>query len=343
MPKPFETIPDTRGRVLQSLRLSLVDRCNFRCTYCMPSEIFGADYPFLGKKDWLTFDEIERVIRAFVHLGVSRIRLTGGEPLLRPQLPELVSKLCQIDGIRDLALTTNGSRLEEAGEALFQSGLRRITISLDSLDPEILENISGAKASVQKILNGIESAIKLGFEVKVNTVIMRDTNESQILPMARYCIGKNIPLRFIEFMDVGNHNDWTMDRVVTSREIQDVVTREFDIKPVNPLFHGEVARRYAVVNRPGSEIGFISSVTQPFCSSCNRGRISSDGKFFTCLFSQSGHDLRDIIRGSTSESQLIDAISKIWIARDDRYSEIRMQEKQKQLGKQKVEMGYIGG
>lgn len=343
MSKPTEITFDKRGRGLKSLRLSLIDRCNFRCTYCMPSEIFGPDYPFLRKKDWLTFDEIERVVKAFVQLGVSRIRLTGGEPLLRPGLQDLISRIRGIEGVQDLALTTNGTRLLDMAEKLLQAGLARITVSLDSLDPAVMEKISGTKASVEKIVCGIEKAVELGFEVKINTVIIKGTNESQILPLTEFCIDKAIPLRFIEFMDVGNHNDWTVDRVVKTQEIHKIIGEQYQLKSLNPHFEGEVASRYEVVDRPGRELGFISSVTAPFCSSCNRGRISSDGKFFTCLFSRSGYDLKPIINRISSDSDLRDEINKIWSNREDRYSEIRMNKQSATNQNQKVEMGYIGG
>lgn len=334
---------DTLNRGLKSLRLSVIDRCNFRCQYCMPEDIFGPDHAFLNKSQWLSFEEMERLVRVFTTLGVSRLRLTGGEPLLRPDLPSLVQRLIQIDGIRDLALTTNGSRLTRMSKDLFSAGLKRLTISLDSLDNHILKEMSGQKADVSQVIKGIHSALDAGFELKMNSVIMKGVNESQVVPLAEFCRDHRIHLRFIEFMDVGNSNDWDWSRVVSSSEIRESITSRFPISPVRPGFTGEVANRFEYADLQGVEIGFISSVSQPFCRSCNRARISSDGQLFTCLFSKSGFDLKSLLRKGIPDHELAHHISSIWTNRSDQYSALRTQSINTPQDSSKVEMGYIGG
>lgn len=342
MTKNSVKLRDKLDRGLRSLRLSVVDRCNFRCSYCMPEDIFGHNYTFLKKEDWLTFQEMERIVEIFTRLGVTRLRITGGEPLLRPHLSELMSKFAQKSELTDLALTTNGSRLHSQSQSLYDAGLRRITLSLDSLDEKTLQKISGNKASLPSIIKGLDKALEVGFEIKVNTVIMKGYNEDQILPLVKFCRERSIKLRFIEFMDVGNFNDWDRSQVVTSQFIKSMVEKEFAIESMDPEFIGEVAERFRYCDKSDLEIGFISSVTQPFCRSCNRVRLSSDGKIFTCLFSQQGTDIKSLLRSGASDEELEKFIAQVWLVRDDRYSEQRSKERNSPQDS-KVEMSYIGG
>jgi cyclic pyranopterin phosphate synthase len=336
----METGPrDRLGRRLHDLRISVTDRCNFRCTYCMPKEVFGADYQFLERKALLTFEEIERLVRLFHPLGVEKVRLTGGEPLIRRNLEQLIAMLARIPGL-DLTLTTNASLLARKAEALKSAGLKRITVSLDSLDDAVFRRMNDVNFPVAKVLEGIDAAAAAGLApVKVNMVVKRGENESSILPMARHFRGTGHILRFIEYMDVGHTNGWRMDDVVTAREIVRMIDAEIPLEPVDPNYPGEVAERWRYRDGSG-EIGVIASVTQAFCRGCTRARLSTEGKLYTCLFAADGHDLRALLRGGASDSEIQDAVSGIWTRRADRYSELRTAETAKL---KKVEMSYIGG
>jgi cyclic pyranopterin phosphate synthase len=332
------SLPDALGRPLRDLRISVTDRCNFRCTYCMPKEVFGRDYRFLERDKLLTFEEIARVARVFVSLGVRKVRLTGGEPLVRRDVEELVAQLAAIDGV-DLTLTTNGSLLAKKARALAQAGLRRVTVSLDSLDDEVFRAMNDADFPVSRVLEGIEAAAAAGLPVKVNMVVKRGVNDGSILELARYFKASGHTLRFIEFMDVGHTNGWRLDDVVPAHEIVETIARELPIEPVEPAYRGEVARRWRYTDGSG-EIGVIASVTQPFCGDCTRARLSADGKLYTCLFGVRGHDLRALLRGGASDAQLTAELERVWGTRADRYSELRSEAT---VGLPKVEMSYIGG
>jgi cyclic pyranopterin phosphate synthase len=330
---------DTLGRPLHDLRISVTDRCNFRCVYCMPKEVFGKEFQFLPRADILTFEEIERLVRIFVSLGVQKIRLTGGEPLVRRDLERLVEKLAQI-GDLDLTLTTNGSLLSQKARALAAAGLRRVTVSLDSLDDATFKRMNDADFPVAKVLAGIEAAHAAGLApIKINMVTKRGVNETSIVPMARYFKGTGMTLRFIEFMDVGSTNGWRLDDVVPAREIIATIDREMPLEPVQAGYRGEVAARYRYKDGTG-EIGVISSVTQPFCADCTRARLSADGALYTCLFATQGHDLRALLRGGASDGDIGHAIATVWTERTDRYSDLRSEET---AGLHKIEMSFIGG
>ncbi|TMC77773.1 MAG: GTP 3',8-cyclase MoaA [Chloroflexi bacterium] len=330
---------DTLGRPLHDLRISVTDRCNFRCVYCMPKEIFGKDFQFLPRAEILTFEEIERLVRIFVGLGVQKIRLTGGEPLVRRDLERLVEKLAAL-GDLDLTLTTNGSLLAQKANALAAAGLRRITVSLDSLDDATFRTMNDVDFPVAKVLAGIEAARAAGLApIKINMVTKRGVNESSIVPMARYFKGTGMTLRFIEFMDVGSTNGWRLDDVVPAREIVALIDREMPLEPMAPAYRGEVANRYRYKDGSG-EIGIIASVTQPFCADCTRARLSADGSLYTCLFATQGHDLRALVRGDATDEEIAKAIAAVWTERTDRYSELRSGDT---AGLQKIEMSFIGG
>ena len=330
---------DHLGRSLRDLRISVTDRCNFRCVYCMPKEVFGADYQFLDRKEILTFEEIARVARVFQGLGVQKIRLTGGEPLVRRNLEQLIEMLAAIPGI-DLTLTTNGSLLARKVRALKSAGLKRVTVSLDSLDDAVFQRMNDVDYPVAKVLEGIEVAAAAGLApVKINMVVKRGENEDSILPMARFFRGSGHILRFIEYMDVGHTNGWRMDDVVTAREIVAMIDRETPLEAVDPNYAGEVAERWRYRDGSG-EIGVIASVTQAFCRDCTRARLSTEGKLYTCLFATTGHDLRALLRGGASDAEIQSAIAAVWSKRTDRYSEIRTAQTAKL---QKIEMSYIGG
>jgi cyclic pyranopterin phosphate synthase len=334
-----ERLIDTLGRPVRDLRVSVTDRCNFRCIYCMPKEVFGRDYPFLPRAELLTFEEIARVTRAFVGLGVEKIRITGGEPLVRRDLETLVAMLARIDGL-DLTLTTNGALLAAKAETLRNAGLRRVTISLDSLDDEVFRAMNDVDFPVARVLEGIDAALAAGLEpVKVNVVVKRGLNDDGILPLARHFRGTGVILRFIEYMDVGHTNGWRLDDVVPAADIVATIDAEFPLEPVESAYRGEVANRWRFRDGSG-EIGVISSVTQPFCADCTRARLSADGQVYTCLFAVKGHDLRALLRGGVSDSELATAIADIWRARTDRYSELRSAAT---ADLPKVEMSYIGG
>ena len=338
----FQHLPplDTFARPLRDLRISVTDRCNFRCTYCMPREIFGHAYAFLPKNDLLTFEEIARLTKIFAGLGIEKVRLTGGEPLLRKNLERLVSQIAAIPEIRDLTLTTNGSLLGAKATALQNAGLRRLTVSLDSLDDAVFRQMNDADFSVATVLRGIEAARDVGFApIKINAVIQRGVNEKDVVALARHFAAPEFILRFIEYMDVGNTNGWRADHVVTAAEIAVRLASETALEPLPANYPGEVARRFRT--SAGGEIGIISSVSAPFCRECTRARLSSDGQLYTCLFSEHGHDLRGPLRAGANDEALATIIRKIWTARDDRYSELRA--KSAPSPSRKVEMSAIGG
>jgi GTP 3',8-cyclase len=331
---------DVLGRRLHDLRLSVTDRCNFRCAYCMPKEVFGRGYSFLPKSEILTLEELARVARLFAGLGVEKVRLTGGEPLLRRDLPKLVGMLAEIERLKDITLTTNGSGLVGLARSLREAGLNRVTVSLDALDDAIFRAMNDVDFPVGRVIEGIEAALEAGFgPIKINMVVKRGVNEQEILPMVRRFSGADYILRFIEFMDVGNTNGWRMDSVVPGSEIVEVVSSEFKLEPLVPNYEGEVARRFRHVEG-GGEIGVITSVTQPFCRSCTRARLSADGQLYTCLFGSRGHDVRALLRGQPNDVKVMRVLASLWSARDDRYSEMRSSAT---AVSPKVEMSKIGG
>ena len=332
------SVRDTLGRPLRDLRVSVTDRCNFRCVYCMPKEVFGRDYRFLERRELLSFEEIERLARAFVAHGVEKIRITGGEPLLRRDLERLIEKLAAIDDL-DLTLTTNGSLLPQKAQALRDAGLGRLTVSLDSLDDEVFSAMNDVDFPVERVLAGIDAAADVGLPVKVNMVVKRGANEDSVLPMARLFRERGHILRFIEYMDVGHSNGWRLDDVVPAVEIVAAIAAELPLEPVAPNYPGEVARRWRYSDG-GGEIGVIASVTAPFCGDCTRARLSAEGRLYTCLFGVRGHDLRALVRGDVSDGELREEIGRIWVRRTDRYSEIRSANTAELP---KVEMSYIGG
>jgi cyclic pyranopterin phosphate synthase len=333
------SVTDTLGRPLRDLRISVTDRCNFRCVYCMPKEVFGRDYQFLEREQLLTFEEIERLARIFNFHGVGKIRLTGGEPLMRRNLERLVGMVARIPGL-DLTLTTNGSLLAKKAQALKDAGLRRITVSLDSLDNDVFTAMNDVDFPVERVLEGIEAAAAAGLEpIKINMLVKRGVNERSVVPMARTFRGTGRIVRFIEYMDVGHTNGWRMDDVVPAAEIIAMINAEMPLEPVEPNYRGEVATRWRYRDGSG-EIGVIASVTQAFCRDCTRARLSAEGVLYTCLFATRGHDLRALLRGGASDAEISDAITAIWRVRDDRYSEIRSSET---VGLRKIEMSYIGG
>jgi cyclic pyranopterin phosphate synthase len=331
---------DTRARVLRDLRISVTDRCNFRCSYCMPRSVFGPGFRFLPAAEILSFEEIARIARVFVSLGVQKLRLTGGEPLLRRDLPELIRMLPVQSGL-DLALTTNGSLLAAQAAELARAGLRRLTVSLDSLDDAVFQHMNDAHVPLRDVLAGIERAAAAGLEVKINAVIRRGVNDAGLLDLVRHFKGSGHILRLIEFMDVGTTNGWDRSQVVPAREMLERIQAEFALQPAAPNYPGEVAQRHAFADGSG-EIGIIASVTQPFCGDCSRGRLSATGSFYTCLFASEGHDLRALLRGGASDEELRTSIGARWRARRDAYSELRG--RPLQLGtRQKIEMSFIGG
>lgn len=338
-PAPTVAQRDRLGRPLRDLRISVTDRCNFRCVYCMPKEIFGKDYQFLERSALLSFEEITRIARLFTRLGVEKIRLTGGEPLVRRNLEQLIGQLALIPGL-DLTLTTNGSLLAKKAQALHAAGLKRITVSLDSLDDAVFKAMNDVDFPVARVIEGIDAAAAAGFApVKVNMVVKRGLNEHSILPMARFFRERGHILRFIEYMDVGATNGWRMDDVVSAREIVDIISREMPLEPAVANYSGEVAERWRYKDG-GGEIGVIASVTQAFCRDCTRARISTEGQLYTCLFATSGHDLRGLIRGGANDDEILERIGSVWSAREDRYSEIRGLNT---VPLKKIEMSYIGG
>ena len=341
-PESASTSPavhDRLGRALRDLRISVTDRCNFRCVYCMPKEVFGKDYQFLERREILTFEEIARLARVFRGLGIEKVRLTGGEPLVRRNIEQLIELLAAIPGL-DLTLTTNGSFLARKARALKAAGLQRITVSLDALDDAVFRRLNDVDFPVARVLEGIEAAAAAGLApVKVNMVVKRGENDASILPMARFFRSTGHILRFIEYMDVGHTNGWRMDDVVTAREIVAMIDREMPLEPVDPNYPGEVAERWRYRDGSG-EIGVIASVTQAFCRDCTRIRLSTEGKLYTCLFATAGHDLRTLLRGGASDDEIRATVSGIWSKRVDRYSEIRTAQT---VRLPKIEMSYIGG
>lgn len=333
-------IKDRLNRPLQDLRISVTDKCNFRCQYCMPAEIFGPDFKFLPKTEILSFEEIERLASAFSKLGVTKLRITGGEPLLRKDVASLIGRLKKIPGIKDIGLTTNGVLLPKLAKDLVDAGLHRVNVSLDAIDDDIFKKINGRGVGSDVVLKGIEAALDAGLGVKVNMVVQKGVNESEVIPMARHFKNMGVTLRYIEFMDVGNSNGWDFSKVVTKKEMFAMLSDHFELEPVDPNYFGEVAKRYKHKHTE-TEVGFITSVSESFCSSCTRARISADGKFYTCLFASKGYDLRELVRTYKEEEPLINEISSIWNQRRDRYSDERTEESAK--AKEKIEMSYIGG
>ncbi|MDE2296281.1 MAG: GTP 3',8-cyclase MoaA [Gammaproteobacteria bacterium] len=334
---------DRRGRPLHDLRISVMDRCNFRCPYCMPKDAFHEHYRFLRSQERLSFDEIVRLSRLFASLGVRKLRLTGGEPLLRANLADLIGDLSTIPGVDDIALTTNGVLLGQHAVDLFANGLKRVTVSLDTLDKEIFARMSGGFAALDQVLEGIEAAISVGLTpVKINAVIERGVNDHTVLDLIERFRGRPVIVRFVEFMDVGNRNAWRPEMVVPSREIVARVNARWPIRPLTENYRGEVAKRWAFEDG-GGEIGFISSVSQPFCGACSRARLSSEGKFYTCLFATEGLDLRTPLRSGADDDELLRLIRGTWSDRTDRYSELREELRRSGPEHRKIEMYYIGG
>lgn len=336
----MKKITDQLDRPLRDLRISVIDRCNFRCQYCMPAEVFGPDFAFLPRKELLSYEEIERLASIFVGLGVEKIRLTGGEPLLRKELPVLVSKLSSIKGLMDIGLTTNGVLLPKYANDLKSAGLKRVNVSLDSLNDELFGEINGRGVTTGPVLEGIQAAKKAGLGVKINMVVKKGLNDEEIVPMAKFCKDNDLQLRFIEYMDVGSTNGWKMDDVITKKEIYERLSEHYLLQPVDPDYFGEVAKRYRY---DGSkvDVGFITSVSESFCSSCTRSRLSANGQLFTCLFNGNGQDIRDFMRSGVTDSELEKRIIDIWSARSDRYSDERTEESR--ANRKKIEMSYIGG
>ncbi len=334
----MEKLQDKFQRPLLDLRLSLIDICNFRCTYCMPAEY---EYKFLKDRERMTHEEILRLTGIFVQLGVERLRLTGGEPLLRPDLNEIIQEISQSIPLKDLSLTTNGQLLEKHAQSLKNSGLRRITVSLDAIDSTVFLKMSGGKGSALSVIRGIDKALEVGLTpLKINCVLEKGVNESQIIPLAKFAKERGISVRFIEFMDVGNKNHWLLDRVISSKEVLAILNKEFSLIPLESGFYGEVAEHYKFSDSPGG-VGFISSVSQPFCKTCTRGRLSANGHFYTCLFEGEGKDLLTPLRAGASDQEILNLISQTWQNRTSRYSEERANISPNST--KKVEMFHIGG
>jgi cyclic pyranopterin phosphate synthase len=343
IPLQLTSLPaqDRRRRPLRDLRISVIETCNFRCPYCMPEERYPHDEPGDSQMR-LSFDEIERAARAFARVGVRKLRLTGGEPLLRRGLPDLIARLVRIEGIEDLALTTNGSLLARQARALREAGLKRLTVSLDTLDPARFRALSGGRGEVSDVLEGVAAAAAVGFSsIKFNCVVQRGVNEDDVLPLLERFRGTPHVVRFIEYMDVGTCNGWREDQVVSSATLRQRIAARWPLRELGADYRGEVAERHAYVDGAG-EIGFVSSVTAPFCGDCHRARLSADGQLYTCLFAASGHDLRTALRGGAGEDEMIELIARIWSARDDRYSEVR-QALRRDGAPEHVEMYRIGG
>lgn len=337
----MNSLNDRFNRPLRDLRISVTDRCNFRCVYCMPKEIFGANYPFLQRDEVLTFEEIERVARVFARGGVRKLRITGGEPLVRRNIEELVERLTSIPEIDDVAMTTNGSMLSpKKARALKDAGLNRITVSLDSLDNEVFKSMNDVNFPVERVLAAIDNAIDAGLEpVKIDTVVKRGLNDHTLIQLASHFRHTGVIPRFIEYMDVGSTNGWRMEDVVPAREIIDAISGEWAITPAEPNYYGEVANRYKYLDG-GGEFGLIASVTQPFCGTCTRARLSADGQLYTCLFGTHGTDFRELLRNGAHDDQLYELLSGAWSRRADRYSELRSENT---IYLRKVEMSRIGG
>jgi cyclic pyranopterin phosphate synthase len=340
---PATAARDAFGRPMRDLRISLLDRCNFRCPYCMPESEFHSDYQFLRKPQLLTHAEILTIAKVAVRLGVTKLRLTGGEPLLDKNVPALVQALSKLDGVEDLALTTNGTLLAPMAAKLADAGLHRVTVSLDTLDENIFREMSGNRGNLQKVLQGIEAAEKAGLSpLKINTVVQRGVNDHTVLELLEHFRGTGHIVRLIEFMDVGNRNAWRMDQVVPSRELLGQIQERWPVRPIGRSYPGEVASRYDYEDGKG-QIGFISSVTEPFCGACSRARLSADGVLYTCLFATSGTSLRDPLRSGADESRLAEILGDVWLRRKDRYSELRRPDATDSHVMKKVEMYRMGG
>jgi GTP 3',8-cyclase len=337
------TLFDQFQRPLQDVRISVIDRCNFRCTYCMPEEEYSHTYTFLKERDWLRFDEIERLTGILVRLGAAKIRITGGEPLLRPNLSALIRQLTPIEGIEDLALTTNGSLLSRYAKELKAAGLHRLTVSLDTLDEMTFQQMSGGKGSAAQVLAGIKEAERAGFtSIKINTVVKKGVNDHTLMDLIKYFKGSGHTVRFIEYMDVGNCNHWQNEHVLPNAEVLRLINHHSPLKPLDAKYFGEVAERYQFEDGSG-EVGFISSITQPFCGSCTRARISTDGKLYTCLFAAQGTDLRAPLRAGASDEEILKIIKNVWSNRADKYSENRALFQSLKEKPPKIEMFQIGG
>ena len=339
-------VKDRLSRPLRDLRISVIDRCNYRCPYCMPAELFGDNHQFLPRAHWLTAGEIKRVASVFVQLGVKKLRLTGGEPLLRRDIVEIVAGLAELNGVEDLAITTNGSRLAEHAAALKQAGLKRITVSLDSLDQAVFKEMNGGRGELAVVLNGIETALAAGFPIKLNTVVERGKNDHTVLDLVERFRGTGVIVRFIEYMDVGTVNGWQPKQVVPSKELLERLRERWPLSPMSSNYRGEVAKRYTFDDGQG-EIGFISSVSEPFCGDCHRARLSADGTVYTCLFAATGTELRTPLRSGASDADLVGLLQNVWRNRQDRYSEIRgrlLEHKPEGVEKpERVEMYRMGG
>ena len=333
-------VRDTFDRPLRDLRVSVTDRCNFRCVYCMPKEVFGPSFQFLDRGELLTYEEIVRLARLFIAHGVEKIRVTGGEPLVRRDLPRLIAQLAALDGLRDLTLTTNGALLPAQAGPLREAGLKRVTVSLDSLDDATFRAMNDVDVGVDVVLAGIEAAREAGlWPIKVNAVVKRGLNDHTIVDLARHFHGTGVIVRFIEYMDVGTTNGWALDHVVSAAEIVERIDAVLPLEPLDPNYRGEVARRHRYRDG-GGEVGVITSITQPFCGDCTRARLSPEGELFTCLFGATGFDLRALLRGGADDGEVADAIARVWRIREDRYSDLRTEAT---ADLQRVEMSHIGG
>ncbi|MGO2987555.1 MAG: GTP 3',8-cyclase MoaA [Staphylococcus saprophyticus] len=338
-----EQITDKLGRPIRDLRLSVTDRCNFRCDYCMPKEIFGDDFVFLPKDELLTFDEMVRIAQVYTQLGVKKIRITGGEPFLRRDLDKLIYQLNQLEGVEDIGLTTNGLLLKKHGQKLYDAGLRRINVSLDAIDDAVFQAINNRNIKASTILQQIDYAVAIGFQVKVNVVVQKGVNDDQIVPMVQYFKDKDVQIRFIEFMDVGNDNGWDFSKVVSKDEMLEMIEQNFDIEPVAPKYYGEVAKYYQHKDNK-AQFGLITSVSQSFCSTCTRARLSSDGKFYGCLFSTvDGFNVKSFMRNGATDNELFEQFKALWNIRDDRYSDERTEQTVANRKRKKINMNYIGG
>ena len=345
VPSVTQSAPPVRDqfhRTLHDLRISVTDRCNFRCPYCMPREVFGPGYPFLHDPQLMALGELTRIVRAFLTLGVEKVRITGGEPLLRADVPELIRVLKQELGVRDVALTTNGWLLEKTAPSLRAAGLDRLNVSVDSLDDATAGKLNGLGFKVARVLRGIDAAAALGLPIKINCVVQRGVNDTELPALCEYFRERGHSLRFIEFMDVGNTNHWTPDRVVPAKEIVELIGARWPLEPIGPAYRGEVAARYRYRDGRG-EIGLISSVTEPFCRDCHRARLSADGRLFTCLFASLGWDVLGCLRAGADDAELAAFLARIWRGRLDRYSDERAELLARGEARAKVEMSYIGG
>jgi len=335
-------VKDALSRPLRDLRISVIDRCNYRCPYCMPADIYGEDFKFMPRHDWLTAGELKRIAGLFMQLGVTKLRLTGGEPLLRRDIVDIVAKLSSLSGLDDLALTTNGALLAERASDLKAAGLRRVTVSLDSLDEAVFREMSGGRGDIQSVLDGITAAQSAGLSpIKLNVVVQKGKNDHTVMGLLDHVRGSGLIVRFIEYMDVGTLNGWTLDEVVSSRELVEKISARWPLQPLDRNYLGEVAQRYAFLDGQG-EIGFVSSVSEPFCGACHRARLSADGTIYTCLFASEGINLRGPLRGGASDGDLVGLLQNIWRQRTDRYSELR-QKNTDATRETRIEMYRIGG